>query len=513
MSVYYHTRLADQDPFPADLTRILTPWNYLSVSPVPQKYQRTHLLPCSDSPRTFLDTPSPRSLVAQDLSRTPVLLESDADYFLQSTPFERQFVVSVSPGWLQPLQEVSPVVRASSSLDVVAPSPRDVSVSPALELRYPVPVPDPSSDGESESDDDNGFSSDDGVSDADAEGEDDDEENPQSTIYQVMSRENSFLRRLHVVTPASPVVLSPPRSNTIALQSPCKISPQTLSSLSFEAAYYASTSIRDSFVNESDYPAPPSSKRSSVLEELAYPVPSSPKEPLSVETLAYPEHLEDGLPLRSGDVRTSLPDGSPPVTPEQACSASLLSPLTPLTPLTPPVTLTLRIPILPTRRTTRLVSQKRRLSEEMSTPYSAPSKRARLSRDTSIRRKSVVSDVVAASPPPSAMATGSALIYSTRSFPQTIIISPKFPLFYRRYPISSYFQPPEFSSPLVLFNLRDPGGTYNHPRSVFDLYTPRFVKGKGTGKLGLCPICVEPTHRGGENKKNWLAMKFSAFKW
>lgn len=69
------------------------------------------------------------------------------------------------------------------------------------------------------------------------------------------------------------------------------------------------------------------------------------------------------------------------------------------------------------------------------------------------------------------------------------------------------------SSPLSLMNISDPGGTYNSPRSVFDLYTPRFVKGKGSGKLGLCPICIEPFERGGENKKNWLAMKFSAFKW
>ncbi|TFK27101.1 hypothetical protein FA15DRAFT_587096, partial [Coprinopsis marcescibilis] len=58
---------------------------------------------------------------------------------------------------------------------------------------------------------------------------------------------------------------------------------------------------------------------------------------------------------------------------------------------------------------------------------------------------------------------------------------------------------------------RHPGGTYNTPRTPFDLYTPRFVKGKGAGKVGLCPICVERSQRGGEGKKVWLAMKFSAF--
>lgn len=63
------------------------------------------------------------------------------------------------------------------------------------------------------------------------------------------------------------------------------------------------------------------------------------------------------------------------------------------------------------------------------------------------------------------------------------------------------------------YSRRYPGGTYNPPRWPLDLYTPRFVKGKGAEKVGLCPICVEPPVRGGEGKKLWLAMKFSAFKW
>ena len=32
-------------------------------------------------------------------------------------------------------------------------------------------------------------------------------------------------------------------------------------------------------------------------------------------------------------------------------------------------------------------------------------------------------------------------------------------------------------------------------------------------QVGLCPICHEKTARGGEGKKIWLSMKFSAFKW
>lgn len=58
-----------------------------------------------------------------------------------------------------------------------------------------------------------------------------------------------------------------------------------------------------------------------------------------------------------------------------------------------------------------------------------------------------------------------------------------------------------------------PGGEYQAPRDPFDLYSARFVKGKGTEKMGLCPICIEPQHRGGVGKKVWLSMKFSAFKW
>ena len=70
-----------------------------------------------------------------------------------------------------------------------------------------------------------------------------------------------------------------------------------------------------------------------------------------------------------------------------------------------------------------------------------------------------------------------------------------------------------FSSPVDLFGAEHPGGLYNPPRGALDLYTPRFVKGKGVEKVGLCPICIEPYERGGESKRLWLAMKFSAFKW
>ena len=76
--------------------------------------------------------------------------------------------------------------------------------------------------------------------------------------------------------------------------------------------------------------------------------------------------------------------------------------------------------------------------------------------------------------------------------------------------------------------------TANAPRSQHDLYTPRWVKGRGPTKVchasfrafvmltfpamlgkqvGICPVCAESPARGGEGTRVWLSMKFSAFKW
>ncbi|KAH9979575.1 hypothetical protein BGW80DRAFT_605366, partial [Lactifluus volemus] len=73
-------------------------------------------------------------------------------------------------------------------------------------------------------------------------------------------------------------------------------------------------------------------------------------------------------------------------------------------------------------------------------------------------------------------------------------INPEFPGFYLRFPVI----------PAVL---KAPSGcTFNPPRDVFDLYTPRFVRGSGHTKVGLCPLCT-CTGTG----KVWLSMKFSAY--
>ncbi|KZT67549.1 hypothetical protein DAEQUDRAFT_728984 [Daedalea quercina L-15889] len=95
-----------------------------------------------------------------------------------------------------------------------------------------------------------------------------------------------------------------------------------------------------------------------------------------------------------------------------------------------------------------------------------------------------------------------------RTFPLHVPIHSRFPLFYRRFAVVSYRE--EYTRKYATTKgLSDT--TFNPPRDDFDLYTPRFVKGRGTTKVGLCPCCMENQSRGGEEKKLWLSTKFSAF--
>ncbi len=99
--------------------------------------------------------------------------------------------------------------------------------------------------------------------------------------------------------------------------------------------------------------------------------------------------------------------------------------------------------------------------------------------------------------------------YPNRTFPLRIPIHSFFPLFYRRFPVSSAVDPElaAYAFPSI-FRVRvdivchvpfcmshlcrranhipllsDPEATSNPPRDALDLYTPRFVKGKGTSKV------------------------------
>ncbi|KAI0067535.1 hypothetical protein BV25DRAFT_1897100 [Artomyces pyxidatus] len=96
------------------------------------------------------------------------------------------------------------------------------------------------------------------------------------------------------------------------------------------------------------------------------------------------------------------------------------------------------------------------------------------------------------------LSSGSSSNYIPRTFPADIPQNTAFPLFYRRFPVSDII---EHSG--VIPRMR--GATYNPPRSPLDLYTPRFVRGAGRTKVGLCPICAAEGHI------LWLSMKFSAF--
>lgn len=139
----------------------------------------------------------------------------------------------------------------------------------------------------------------------------------------------------------------------------------------------------------------------------------------------------------------------------------------------------------------------------------------------------------------------------TRTFPEGVPVHSAFPLLYRQFPACSFVggisvasngpivRATGESSPLTpapattqsspavasssgasngnaLALIEPPSsGNFNSHAAlgVNDLYTPRFVRGVGREKTGLCPICYEDESRGGNGKQEWLSMKFSAFKW
>jgi len=390
----FHSGSFQQDFLTDGLARILTPWNYLSVSPAPIRQQCSRTQSSSGSIRTLLDTPSPNmfSLASGDLARTPRLLEADTEHTLQSTPFEKHFGVSFSPAWLQPLQEVSPVVRASSSQGAIVSSPGDKApLPPKQPAQKAVSCPDRvmySSDLE-----ENDYTI--GTTDDDADSDDNDEEEELEIYNELAGIDNIFLRRLHSLGPG----LSPPPSplhddRTSPLRSPCKIEPVYI--------YTVSPSTWD------DSSVGPEESDNESIEEV------SPIQSLTPVQLKIPSR-----------------------TPDRQCYASPLSPLTPLTPLSCSLDSPISLPTV-ARRTT----QKRRLDDDLPPMPTSSPKRLRLSlrippRATitlePARSSSLSSSVVFAAPAP---------MFTTRTFPPHVEISSRFTLFYRRYPISSYFQPP-----------------------------------------------------------------------
>lgn len=101
--------------------------------------------------------------------------------------------------------------------------------------------------------------------------------------------------------------------------------------------------------------------------------------------------------------------------------------------------------------------------------------------------------------------------FSHRTFPAKVIKSTLFNRFYRRFPVSSYFQPPNMQSPCDLFNVQHPGGEYCPDRDPYDLFSPRFVQLVESDRVGLCPICIEPVDRGGEGKQVWRLLSSPAY--
>ncbi|KAG5650849.1 hypothetical protein H0H81_010764 [Sphagnurus paluster] len=246
--------------------------------------------------------------------------------------------------------------------------------------------------------------------------------------------------------------------------------------------FLAYASAQDVFLTATK--TPPSLRASPTIPVSLLSPPVAPSTPFSARYTLSP--ISSGSSYISPIVRAS-----------SFCSDETLvntppaSPISPLTPLTTPPRHRKRKRVSPDYSPTPLPRPKRVLRSRPNPPSPPPAPPSH-------------------SPPPSA--PPSAPIFTTRALPPGLIPNPDYPLFYRRFPASSFYQLTPTSSP-CLAGLPRPGGTYNPPRYPLDLYTPRFVRGIGASKRGLCPICIEPPARGGAGTKTWLAMKFSAYKW
>ncbi|PLW35052.1 hypothetical protein PCASD_16167 [Puccinia coronata f. sp. avenae] len=107
--------------------------------------------------------------------------------------------------------------------------------------------------------------------------------------------------------------------------------------------------------------------------------------------------------------------------------------------------------------------------------------------------------------------------FTRRTFPPEVPIDPHFPRLYRSFFVPSAFGDREpiksqAESYKISVMKTPPNSNFNTPaHGYLDLYTPRYVKGVGAEKLGLCCICAEPKDRGGGDAALWLKMKVSSY--
>lgn len=67
---------------------------------------------------------------------------------------------------------------------------------------------------------------------------------------------------------------------------------------------------------------------------------------------------------------------------------------------------------------------------------------------------------------------------------------------------------PMISGPNGVMIMQPPADAkWNKVSDPLNLYWPRFIKGAGDEKCGLCPICAEPPERGGDGEQKWFKVR------
>ncbi|TFY54649.1 hypothetical protein EVJ58_g8736 [Rhodofomes roseus] len=172
-------------------------------------------------------------------------------------------------------------------------------------------------------------------------------------------------------------------------------------------------------------------------------------------------------------------------------------------------------------RARRLAYPSESLPAAFSAPTRPPGSRKRLSRDTELEQSLALparkkrrsnpeertsKELTGPAADPATDEADEPALVPQRTFPPSIPLHPEFPLFYRRFAVSPY-QVEHVSKYAKTKGLSD--ATFNPPRDAFDLYTPRFVKGRGTtkrttvGKLEKAQLMQGKCHK----CKKWVAVE------